>query len=286
MVSLLKRMGIAAKLMVSPVIVAFLLLAFGLFSHFSMFYVQDGLDELLSGAIARERIAQETEAAVNATHAAAYRSLALLNLRSDKARESAAEIMARQLTQLGEVDRALAASSDAKVRDLGAKLQVFDKAVREAYDSAVSDTNLGAMMMQTVDKDYDDLILSLQALGAASRIASTPQFRAAHSAATPNATIPATFSVPARMPRSCPPPRTRRSSISASPDASASAPTPFGPPILCAERMIASTPSGPARQLMRPAACTASHTTTPPFAWTMSAAARTGWMAPVSLLAA
>ncbi|MGQ5460610.1 methyl-accepting chemotaxis protein [Ramlibacter sp. MAHUQ-53] len=166
-------MGIASKLMVAPAIVAVLLLAFGLFSHLNMISMEQGLQDLLSGAVARERGAQETEAAVNATHSAAYRSLALLNLKSAKARESAEELMARQLNELAEVGRSLAAAPDAAVRGLGPKVEAYDKAVRDAYDSATSDTNLGAMMMQDADKVYDELVQSLQAVSTASRIAFT-----------------------------------------------------------------------------------------------------------------
>ena len=100
MAQMLNRLGIAAKLMVAPVIVALLLLAFGLFSHFNLLSTQGGLEDLLSGAVARERSAQETEVAINATHAAAYRSLALLNLKSDKARESAEALMADEPIKL------------------------------------------------------------------------------------------------------------------------------------------------------------------------------------------
>ena len=53
-------------------------------------------------------------------------------------------------------------------------------------------------------------------------------------AAAPKAAIPATFSVPARRLNSCPPPR-RRGSSPLNPSARTNAPTPLGPPILCAD---------------------------------------------------
>ena len=55
--------------------------------------------------------------------------------------------------------------------------------------------------------------------------------------------MPATFSVPARRRRSWPPPLIR--ARPATPSRSTSAPTPLGPPILCAESVIMSAPSAP-----------------------------------------
>ncbi len=104
-------------------------------------------------------------------------------------------------------------------------------------------------------------------------------------AAAPKPAIAATFSVPARAPRSWPPPR-----ISGSPRlkarlAATIAPAPFGPPILCADTAIASAPSAETSQAVRPASWTASQKTRPSDAWTSAAASATGWMTPVSLLA-
>ncbi len=64
-----------------------------------------------------------------------------------------------------------------------------------------------------------------------------------------------------------------------------SAPTPFGPPILCADSVIRSAPSAPISQGMRPTACTASTWSKPPAACTIAAASATGCTTPVSLLA-
>ena len=65
----------------------------------------------------------------------------------------------------------------------------------------------------------------------------------ASSAADPKPAMAATFSVPARKPLSCPPPRISRSAISNRSEAEdRRRPTPFGPPILWAERVSASTP--------------------------------------------
>jgi hypothetical protein len=65
------------------------------------------------------------------------------------------------------------------------------------------------------------------------------------------------------------------------------APAPFGPPILCEER-IRKSPDKPSDMSsgMRPAACTASMTTMPPGRRTIAAISATGWITPVSLLAA
>ncbi len=173
MTSSAKKTRIGTKLMVAPVIVAVLLLAFGVFSHMNMVAFQRGVEDLLKGSVATERIAQETEATVNATHAAAYRSLALLNLKSEKAEQSAADLMTQQMTALDEADRSIAASSQAEIQAMLPLLKSYEKAVAEAYDAATSDTNLGAMMMQDADKVYDQLIVTLQGTSAASRIAAS-----------------------------------------------------------------------------------------------------------------
>jgi methyl-accepting chemotaxis protein len=170
MTAVYKKMSIANKLMMAPLLVAVLLLGFGIFSYANMHAFQASVNELLADSVATERMAQETEATVNATHAAAYRSLALLNLKSDKAAQSAEAMMTEQLTALGDVGRDLEASPNARLRNLIKPIQTYENAVREAYDSSTSDTNLGAMMMQDADKAYDQLIETLHMVGAASRI--------------------------------------------------------------------------------------------------------------------
>lgn len=173
MISSAKKTGIATKLMAAPAIVAVLLLAFGMFSHMNMVAFQQGMKDLLEGSVATERIAQETEATVNATHAAAYRSLALLNLKSEKSSQSAADLMTQQMTALDEAERAIEASTQPGMLAMVPLLKDYEKAVAEAYDAATSDTNLGAMMMQDADKAYDQLIVTLQGTSAASRIAAS-----------------------------------------------------------------------------------------------------------------
>src|SRR5262245_56850093 len=102
--------------------------------------------------------------------------------------------------------------------------------------------------------------------------------------AAPNPAIAATFSVPARAPRSCPPPVTSASRGVAS-SRLISAPTPLGPPILCPDRVRRSAPIALISQATRPAAWTASTCRRPPAACTRRAASATGWTTPVSLLA-
>ena len=173
MISNYKKMGISKKLMMAPLLVAVLLLCFGVFSYVNLQSFQSSVNLMLGNSVATERMAQETEATVNATHAAAYRSLALLNLKSEKAAQSAEQMMTEQLTAMGDVGRDLEASSNPQLRNLIKPLQTYDAAVREAYDSATSDTNLGAMMMQDADLAYDQLIEALRKEGAASRIAAS-----------------------------------------------------------------------------------------------------------------
>ena len=168
-----KKMSIAHKLMIAPLLVAVLLLGFGVFSYANMSSFQSSVNTLLTGPVTSERMAQETEATVNATHAAAYRSLALLNLKSTKSAAAAEEMMAQQLTGITDLERDLEANPSAQLSALVKPLKAYEVAVSEAYDSATSDTNLGAMMMQEADKAYDELIESLHAVGAASRIQSS-----------------------------------------------------------------------------------------------------------------
>lgn len=167
-----KSMGIAGKLMVAPLLVAVLLLAFGIFSFANMRSFQNNVNGMLDNAVATERTAMEAESTVNATHAAAYRSLALLNLRSDKAAQSAESMMTEQLAAISELVQEIETSPNESIRGLLKPLQAYEVAVRDAYDSATSDPNLGAMMMQDADKSFDALAELLDKVQATSRLAS------------------------------------------------------------------------------------------------------------------
>ena len=168
-----KDMSIAKKLMVAPLLVAVLLLAFGIFSFANMRSLQTSVNDMLDVAVATERTAMEAEATVDATHAAAYRSLSLLNLRSEKAAKSAEVMMSEQLASLLELIQEIEAAEDESLRGLLKPLQAYEVSVRDAYDAATSDTNLGAMMMQDADKNFDTLYELLNKVEAASRIAAT-----------------------------------------------------------------------------------------------------------------
>ncbi len=152
-----KNMGIANKLMVAPLLVSVLLLVFGIFSFANMRSLQSNVNDMLDNAIATERMAMEAEATVDATHAAAYRSLSLLNLRSEKAAKTAEVMMGEQLSSMLELVQEIEGSEDASIRELLKPIKAYEAAVRDAYDSATSDTNLGAMMMQDADKAFDVL---------------------------------------------------------------------------------------------------------------------------------
>ena len=166
-------MSIAKKLMVAPLLVAVLLLAFGIFSFANMRSLQTSVNDMLDVAVATERTAMEAEATVDATHAAAYRSLSLLNLRSEKAAKSAEVMMSEQLASLLELIQEIEAAEDESLRELLKPLKAYEVSVRDAYDAATSDTNLGAMMMQDADKNFDTLYELLNKVEAASRIAAT-----------------------------------------------------------------------------------------------------------------
>ena len=102
--------------------------------------------------------------------------------------------------------------------------------------------------------------------------------------AVANATMPATFCVPARRPRSCPPPST--SGTSGTSSRTTRAPTPFGPPNLWPEMATRSARAAASRRSHHCGACTAS-------VWNAAFGARSrtsvamsasGWRTPVSLL--
>ena len=102
-------------------------------------------------------------------------------------------------------------------------------------------------------------------------------------------TMPGTFSVPARQPRSCPPPSTIRAGGSGSPKACARhtrAPTPLGPWNLWAETLNMSMPMAAASSAMCPAACTASVWKSAPASWARRAASSKGCTVPTSLFTA
>jgi len=166
-----KNIGIAKKLMMAPLMVAVLLLAFGIFSFANMRTLQSNVNDLLDNAVATERMALDAETTIDATHAAAYRSLALLNLKSEKASKSAQAMMGERLASLVELIQEVQNSHDASLRGLLKSFQTYEVAVRDAYDAATSDSNLGAMMMQDADKAYDELAEKLNTVEAASRIA-------------------------------------------------------------------------------------------------------------------
>src|SRR5207244_3232887 len=102
--------------------------------------------------------------------------------------------------------------------------------------------------------------------------------------AVANATIPATFCVPARNPRSWPPPST--SGTSWVPSRTINAPTPFGPPNLWPDIATNETSAVAAGRSSHCGACTASVCTTArgAISRTRRATSLMGWRTPVSLL--
>ena len=106
----------------------------------------------------------------------------------------------------------------------------------------------------------------------------------ATSKAAASPAMPGTFSVPERWRRSCPPPFSSGAGAKAGLRTIA-APTPFGPPNLCAEKNSTSA-SFSSRSGRRPTACTASQISPAPFECTVSAISAVNWTAPVSLFAA
>ncbi len=158
------KLGISYKIMVAPAIIAVLLLVYGLFSARNIWEFEK-LVAQLDAAVKTEQMAQEVESAVNAMEAAAFRSLALINMNKD---EQAQAMMTAQFEAGDELERML---SVGKAPDYLPKLKDYVHKVHQAYDAATSDTNLGAMMLQSSSKDYDALVQELQGIIAISRIA-------------------------------------------------------------------------------------------------------------------
>jgi hypothetical protein len=159
------KLGISSKIMVAPAIIAAMLVVFGLYSARNM-WVIESLVDVLNVEADQERQAQEAESAVHSLQAAAFRSMTLINLNKDKQAEA---LMAAKFQEVDEFERMLGAG---KAPEYLPKLHTYFTQVREAYDAATSDTNLGAMMLQSATQSYDALVEELQG-----RRKSPPRFR-------------------------------------------------------------------------------------------------------------
>jgi len=158
------KLGITSKILVAPAIIAAMLLVFGLYSARNM-WVIESLVDVLNDETAHERQAQESEAAVHGLQAAAFRSLTLINLNKDKQAEA---LMSAKFGEADELERMLSAGKPPAYLP---QLHAYITQVREAYDAATSDTNLGGMMLQSATQAYDALVEELQAVTAQSRLA-------------------------------------------------------------------------------------------------------------------
>ena len=120
---------------------------------------------------------------------------------------------------------------------------------------------------------------------AATRVARSTRCSATRRAATPKPTMPGTFGVPLRRPRSWPPPRTRGEK--GVPSLTTRAPTPLGPPILWALSETRAARAAVAGRSSHGAAWTASVCRTASGATRSrtSASSSRGWTVPTSLLA-
>ncbi|MEK7346807.1 MAG: methyl-accepting chemotaxis protein [Pseudomonadota bacterium] len=161
-----KSWGIAAKIMVAPAVIALLLVFFGLFSSRNTSELER-LVQAFNAASSDGKMAQEAEAGVHAMHAAVYRSLALISIKNDAKAE---QVVAEQLTLMDEMERTYESDKRPKTQELLALLDAYEAKVRDAYDAATSDPNLGAMMLQGADKAYEDLVVTLQGGSALSRM--------------------------------------------------------------------------------------------------------------------
>mmetsp|Transcript_31121 Transcript_31121/g.79897 ORF Transcript_31121/g.79897 Transcript_31121/m.79897 type:complete len:228 (-) Transcript_31121:545-1228(-) len=102
------------------------------------------------------------------------------------------------------------------------------------------------------------------------------------SAALPKPLSRSTLSVPARIPLSCAPPKSRGGSFT--PLLTYKAPTPFGAPILCPTNVAMSTPMSCTSTLTLPRLCAASVCTRMSIPSTLCAISLMGCSAPISLL--
>jgi len=158
------KLGISYKIMVAPAIIAVLLVVYGLYSARNIWEI-DTLVAQLDVAVKTEQTAQEVESAVNGLEAAAFRSLALINMNKD---EQAQAMMTAQFEAADELERML---NVGKAPAYLPRLKDYVHKVHQAYDAATSDTNLGAMMLQSSSQAYDALVQELQGITASSRIA-------------------------------------------------------------------------------------------------------------------
>ena len=158
MMSSSKSLGIAAKIMVAPAAIALLLVFFGLFSSRNTSQLEEML-QTFNAASSDGKMNQEAEAGVHALHAAVYRSLALISIKNEAKAE---QVVAEQLTIMDEMQRTFETDQRPQTKTLLAQLEAYEAKVRDAYDAATSDPNLGAMMLQDADKAYEELVVTLQ----------------------------------------------------------------------------------------------------------------------------
>ncbi len=174
MTHMFSKLGIATKIMLAPAIISLMLLVFGLFSYWSMTVIEAKVDEL-NEAGQTERSAQEVESAVHQMHSAIYRSFSLISM---KQAAQAQQLMAQRLEASDELERMLDANPATRDQAYVKPFKEYIASVREAFDAAMSDPNLGVMMMQSANESYDKEVEVLQGVTAISRI----QASAAHDA--------------------------------------------------------------------------------------------------------
>ncbi|MEY3613545.1 MAG: Methyl-accepting chemotaxis protein [Pseudomonadota bacterium] len=158
--------GIALKIMVAPAIISFLLLIFGLYSHWNMSVTQKQIEDL-NQATQAERSAQELQSIIHQTHASVYRSFSMIAMKQP---EKAKELMSQRLQAVDEMIRMYDADEALKKDIQIEPVKTYFTNAAEAFDAALSDPNLGAMMMQSADDSYDQTITMLQGVTTVSRI--------------------------------------------------------------------------------------------------------------------
>lgn len=152
--------------MVAPAIISILLLIFGLYSHWNMSVTQNQIAEL-NQATQAERSAQELQSVIHQTHASIYRSFSMISMKQP---DQAKSLMTLRLQSVDELIRMFDADEELKKTIQIEPVKTYFATVSDAFDAALSDPNLGAMMMQSADESYDQTIAMLQGVTSISRI--------------------------------------------------------------------------------------------------------------------
>jgi methyl-accepting chemotaxis protein len=159
--------------MLAPGLVAVLLLAYGVFSFYSLSTMQTRIAEL-NGAVNDERLAQEAEATVNAMHSVMYRGIAMVRIkekdRDEKSLKVARSMTFRQLSVVNDLRFSLSTIQDERFKKTIQLYNSYAKTMKQAQELVTTDPVEAMELVHETDAGYDTLIQELVAIGAESRI--------------------------------------------------------------------------------------------------------------------